>query len=250
MRAVLEPADLRRYDELNDARGAMRAHWRPLIDRLRADESPDAVRRSLELTRRLIVENGVTYNVYSDPQGADRPWALDPLPFVLPAEEWRAIEAGVAQRCQVLNAVLADLYGPQRLIAEGLVPAELPYGHPNFLWPCRDLKPADGIWLHLYAADLARAPDGRWWLLADRSQAPSGAGYALENREILAQVHAGVMPQVGVRRVGEFFDALRAGMLQSDDGLAPLAVILTPGPFNETYFEHAYLARQLGIPLV
>jgi uncharacterized circularly permuted ATP-grasp superfamily protein/uncharacterized alpha-E superfamily protein len=239
-----------RYDELADPQGGLRPHWQGLVERLRGEGSADAIRRSHELTRRLVVENGVTYNVYSDPQGADRPWALDPLPFVLPADEWRAIEAGVAQRCEVLNAVLADLYGPQRLIAEGLVPAELPYGHPNFLWPCRDVKPADGIWLHLYAADLARAPDGRWWLLADRSQAPSGAGYALENREILAQVHADVMPQVGVRRVGGFFDVLRAGLLQSDDGLAPLAVILTPGPFNETYFEHAYLARQLGIPLV
>src|SRR6187401_3761581 len=106
MRAVLEPADLRRYDELIDSHGAMRAHWRPLIDRLRANESPDAVRRSLELTRRLIVENGVTYNVYADPQGADRPWALDPLPFVLSTVEWRQIEAGVAQRTRVLNALL------------------------------------------------------------------------------------------------------------------------------------------------
>src|SRR5215510_10286386 len=119
MRAVLEPADLRRYDELNDSQGAMRAHWRPLIERLRADDTPDAVRRSLELTRRLIVENGVTYNVYADPQGADRPWALDPLPFVLPAAEWQAIEAGVAQRARLLNALLADLYGPQRLVAAG-----------------------------------------------------------------------------------------------------------------------------------
>ena len=138
MRAVLEPAGLRRYDELSDEQGAMRAHWRPLIDRLRADDTPDAVRRSLELTRRLIVENGVTYNVYADPQGADRPWALDPLPFVLPAAEWQAIEAGVAQRARLLNALLADLYGPQRLLAEGLVPAELAFGHPNYLWPCRD----------------------------------------------------------------------------------------------------------------
>lgn len=239
-----------RYDELADPQTGLRPHWRWLVDRLRGEGSADAIRRSHELTRRLVVENGVTYNVYSDPQGADRPWALDPLPFVLPDHEWRAIEAGVAQRCEMLNAVLADLYGPQRLIAEGLIPSELPYGHPNFLWPCRDVRPADGIWLHLYAADLARAPDGRWWLLADRSQAPSGAGYALENREILAQVHSDVMPQIGVRRLSGFFDAMRSGLLQSDDGLPPLAVILTPGPFNETYFEHAYLARQLGIPLV
>jgi len=250
MRAVLEPAALRRYDELNDAQGTMRPHWRGLLSRLRADESPDAVRRSLELTRRLIVENGVTYNVYADPQGADRPWALDPLPFVLPAAEWRAIEAGVAQRARLLNALLADLYGPQRLLAEGLVPAELPFGHPNYLWPCHDLKPVDGNWLHVYGADLARAPDGRWWLLADRTQAPSGAGYALENREILEQVHPELIPDMGVRRVRGFFGGLRAALLGTAGDEEPLAVILTPGPYNETYFEHAYLARQLGMPLV
>jgi uncharacterized circularly permuted ATP-grasp superfamily protein/uncharacterized alpha-E superfamily protein len=255
MRAVLEPADLRRYDELIDAQGAMRTHWRPLIDRLRADDSPDAVRRSRELTRRLIVENGVTYNVYADPQGADRPWALDPLPFVLPAAEWQAIEAGVAQRARLLNALLADIYGQQRLLAEGHIPTELPFGHPNYLWPCVGLKPPGGVWLHVYAADLARAPDGRWWLLADRTQAPSGAGYALENREILEQVHPEAIADMGVRRVRGFFGSLRELLLSSHRDWAagdeaPLAVLLTPGPYNETYFEHAYLARQLGMPLV
>jgi len=250
MRAVLEPADLRRYDELTDSQGAMRAHWRPLIDRLRADDSPDAVRRSLELTRRLVVENGVTYNVYADPQGTDRPWALDPLPFVLPAAEWRQIEKGVSQRARLLNALLSDLYGQQRLLAEGHIPAELPFGHPNYLWPCHDLRPVDGTWMHVYAADLARGPDGRWWLLADRTQAPSGAGYALENREILEQVHPEAIPDMSVRRVRGFFGALRERMLNAAGDEAPLAVILTPGPFNETYFEHAYLARQLGMPLV
>ena len=250
MRAVLEPSGLRRYDELNDPQGAMRPHWRPLIERLRANDSPDAVRRSLELTRRLIVENGVTYNVYADPQGADRPWALDPLPFVLPAAEWQTIEAGVTQRARLLNALLADLYGPQRLLAEGFVPAELPFGHPNYLWPCHDLRPVDGTWLHVYAADLARAPDGRWWLLADRTQAPSGAGYALENREILEQVHPEAIADMSVRRVRGFFGGLRAALLNVAGDEAPLAVILTPGPYNETYFEHAFLARQLGMPLV
>jgi uncharacterized circularly permuted ATP-grasp superfamily protein/uncharacterized alpha-E superfamily protein len=250
MRAVLEPDVLRRYDELNGADGKMRAHWRPLFDHLRADASPEAVRRSLELTRRLIVENGVTYNVYADPQGANRPWALDPLPFVLPAEEWRTIAAGVAQRANLLNLLLADLYGPQRLLAEGHIPAELPFGHPNYLWPCLGLKPADGRWLHVYAADLARAPDGRWWLLADRTQAPSGAGYALENREILEQVHPEAIVDMGVRRVRGFIGNLRAALLGASWDEAPLAVILTPGPYNETYFEHAYLARHLGMPLV
>src|SRR5215831_5283699 len=212
MRAFLEPADLRRYDELNDPQGVMRAHWRPLIGHLRADDTADAVRRSLELTRRLVVENGVTYNVYADPQGADRPWALDPLPFVLPAGEWQAIEAGVAQRTRLLNALLADLYGPQRLLAEGHVPAELPFGHPNYLWPCQGFRPVNGTWLHVYGADLARAPDGRWWLLADRTQAPSGAGYALENREILEQVLPEAIRDLNVRRVRDFFAELRESM--------------------------------------
>ena len=180
--------DPRRYDELLDEHGAVRAHWRALVERLSAGKPRDAARRALELTRRLIVENGVAYNVYSDPQGADRPWALDPLPLVLSQDEWRTIEKGVAQRARVLEALLVDLYGPQRLLADGLVPPELPFGHPNFLWPCHGLVPRGASWLHVYAADLARAPDGRWWLLADRTQAPSGAGYALENRDIVEQV--------------------------------------------------------------
>ena len=241
-------ADARRHDELLDPNGEVRAHWRPLIDAITAHDPRLAARRALDLTRRLIVENGVTYNVYADPQGADRPWALDPLPLVMDSREWAAIEAGLAQRARVLDALLADLYGPQRLIAEGLVPAELVFGHPNFLWPCQGVVPRGGQWLTLYAADLARAPNGRWWLLADRTQTPSGAGYALENREIVAQV----LPEAlrGVRRISGFFGELRDCLLGKEEAdETPLAVILTPGPFNETYFEHAYLARQLGLVL-
>lgn len=247
-------ADARRYDELLDEKGAVRQHWKPLIERVAAGDGTGAGRRGIELTRRLIIENGVTYNVYADPQGADRPWGLDPLPLVLTAAEWREIEAGVAQRAQVLDALMADLYGPQRLLAEGVVPTELPFGHPNFLWPCHGIKPKDGNWLHIYAADLARAPDGQWWLLSDRTQAPSGAGYALENREIVEQVLPDSIRDLGVRRVRGFFGNLRQRLLAdidagADSGEKPLAVLLTPGPFNETYFEHAYLAGQLGLPL-
>jgi uncharacterized circularly permuted ATP-grasp superfamily protein len=131
--------DPRRYDELLDEHGAVRAHWRALVEGVIAVKADDTARRALELTRRLIVENGVAYNVYSDPQGADRPWALDPLPLVISQDEWREIEKGVAQRARVLEALLADLYGPQRLLAEGLVPPELPFGHPNFLWRARPM---------------------------------------------------------------------------------------------------------------
>ncbi|HVN43360.1 MAG TPA: circularly permuted type 2 ATP-grasp protein, partial [Steroidobacteraceae bacterium] len=240
-----------RYDELLDSIGDVRPHWQTVVDQIAGSDARASARRALDLTRRLIVENGVTYNVYADPQGTDRPWALDPIPLVLTAEEWRVIQSGLAQRARLLNALLADLYGPQRLLAEGVVPPELVFGHPNFLWPCLGITPAHGQWLHVYAADLARAPDGRWWVMADRTQAPSGAGYALENREILEQVLPEPLAELRTRRITGFFSELRAGLLESAAaGETPLAVILTPGAFNETYFEHAYLARQLGLPLV
>lgn len=240
-----------RYDELLDASGAVRPQWQVLMDRLTTADLRQSTQRCLQLTRRLIAENGVTYNVYADSQGADRPWTLDPLPLVLTAAEWGGIERGVAQRAQLLNALLADLYGPQRLIAEGLVPPQIPFGHPSFLWPCYGVVPREGVWLRLYAADLARAPDGRWWVIADRAQAPSGAGYALENRQIMEQVLPHAIRELGVRRIRGFFGEMREQLLAgggSDDG--GLAVILTPGPLNETYFEQAYLAHQLGWPLV
>ena len=151
-------ADPGRYDELLATDGKVRPHWEPLVSRLLA-EGADTTRRSVELARRLVVENGVTYNVYADPQGRDRPWALDPLPLLLSGSEWRQIEAGVLQRASLLNSVLADLYGPQELIADGSIPPELVFGHPNYLWPCRGTRPRDGTWLHLYAVDLARGPD-------------------------------------------------------------------------------------------
>jgi uncharacterized circularly permuted ATP-grasp superfamily protein/uncharacterized alpha-E superfamily protein len=243
-------SDARRYDELIDGSGAVRPHWQPLIDAL-ARDGADAVRRGVELARRLIVENGVTYNVYADPQGRDRPWVLDPLPILLTAEEWREIELGVAQRARLFDALLADVYGPQRLLADGTVPAELPFGHPNFLWPCHGIVPSGGNWLHVYAVDISRSADGRWWALADRTQTPSGPGYALENRQIVSRVFPDLVGDLGVRPLGGFFGALREDLLgHAPDTESPLAVVLTPGAFNETYFEHAYLARQLGLPLV
>jgi uncharacterized circularly permuted ATP-grasp superfamily protein/uncharacterized alpha-E superfamily protein len=243
-------SDTHRYDELLDSSGGVRAHWRPLIDAL-ASDGAGAVRRGVELARRLIVENGVTYNVYADPQGRDRPWVLDPLPVLLTAEEWREIELGVTQRAELFDAVLADVYGPQRLLADGTVPAELPFGHPNFLWPCHGITPAGGRRLQVFAVDISRSADGRWWALADRTQTPSGPGYALENRQIVSRVFPDLLGDLGVRPLGGFFAALRESLLgHAPDTETALAVVLTPGSFNETYFEHAYLARQLGLPLV
>jgi uncharacterized circularly permuted ATP-grasp superfamily protein/uncharacterized alpha-E superfamily protein len=249
-RLVSYLSDAHRYDELLDGGGDVRAHWRPLIDALTGDGA-ELARRGAELARRLIVENGVTYNVYADPQGRDRPWVLDPLPILLTAQEWEEIEAGVAQRARLFDALLSDLYGPQELLKDGTVPAQLPFGHPNFLWPCHGLKPAGGNWLRVYAVDISRSADGQWWALADRTQAPSGPGYALENRQIVSRILPDLLRDVGVRPLNGFFAALRESLLRATpEDEVPHVVVLTPGSFNETYFEHAYLARQLGLPLV
>ena len=239
------------YHELLDDSGAVRPHWQRLFDQLQRSTPAQLVQRQALLARQ-IQENGVTYNVYADPKGADRPWELDLLPHVIAADEWEQLAAGIAQRARLLNAVLADLYGPQRLIAEGLLPAELVFGHNNFLWPCQGITPPDGAFLHLYAVDLARTPDGRWWVTADRTQAPSGAGYALENRTIVSRAFPELYRDLKVQHLAGFVRTLQetlARQAPSDDE-APLVVLLTPGRFNESYFEHLYLARQLGYPLV
>ncbi|MHC8404491.1 circularly permuted type 2 ATP-grasp protein [Pseudomonas sp. TMB3-21] len=239
------------YHELLDDSGAVRAHWRRLFDQLQRSTPAQLLQRQALLGRQ-IQENGVTYNVYADPKGADRPWELDLLPHVISADEWALLSAGIAQRARLLNAVLADLYGPQQLIAQGLLPAELVFGHNNFLWPCQGICPPDEVFLHLYAVDLARTPDGRWWVTADRTQAPSGAGYALENRTIVSRAFPELYRDLKVQHLAGFFRTLQETLARqaSSDNEVPLVVLLTPGRFNESYFEHLYLARQLGYPLV
>ncbi|MCU1737265.1 MULTISPECIES: circularly permuted type 2 ATP-grasp protein [Pseudomonas] len=239
------------YHELLDDGGAVRAHWRPLLDQLQRSTPVQLAQRQALLARQ-IQENGVTYNVYADPKGADRPWELDLLPHIIPADEWQRVAAGIAQRARLLNAVLADLYGPQTLIRDGLLPAELVFGHNNFLWPCQGIQPPAGTFLHLFAVDLARTPDGRWWVTADRTQAPSGAGYALENRTIVSRAFPDLYRDLRVHHLAGFFRTLQETLVRQapSDAEAPLVVLLTPGRFNESYFEHLYLARQLGYPLV
>jgi uncharacterized circularly permuted ATP-grasp superfamily protein/uncharacterized alpha-E superfamily protein len=206
-----------------------------------------------QLGRQLIQTNGVTYNVYGDPQGRERPWLLDPVPLVLDAAEWADIERSIIQRATLLNAIQQDLYSGQRLIQERRLPPALVYGNPNFLRPCYGFQPEDGVYLHLYAADLARSPNGDWWVLADRTQAPSGIGYALENRLVSARTLPTVFNQTSIRSLGGFFDVLRESLERIAplvSGRQPGVVLLTPGPNNETYFEHSFLARHWGIPLV
>lgn len=238
--------------ELFNSQGQVRPHWQRLLAHLE-ESGQEHLRQHQALLERQIQENGVTYNVYADPNGADRPWNLDLLPHIIPAEEWRVLAAGVAQRANLLNAVLGDIYGPQQLLAEGLLPSDLVFGHEHFLWPCQGIQPPGGTWLHLYAVDLARGPDGRWWVTADRTQAASGAGYALENRHLISRSFPELYRDLRVEYIAGYFRTLLETLARQapvEGNEKPLVVLLTPGRFNESYFEHLYLARQLGYPLV
>jgi uncharacterized circularly permuted ATP-grasp superfamily protein/uncharacterized alpha-E superfamily protein len=239
------------YDEMKPAAGQLRPHWTQFISSLERMGRDELFLR-WENARRIIREHGVTYNVYGDPQGMDRPWELDMMPLLIPSDEWHKIEAGLVQRSKLFNLILADIYGPQRLLLEGRLPPALVFGNPNFLRPCHGISIPGQIYLHLHAADLTRSSDGQWWVISDRTQAPSGAGYALENRIVLSRTFPEEYRNCQTQRLASFFamqrDTLRGLATRNCDN--PSVVLLTPGPYNETFFEHDYLARYLGFTLV
>lgn len=240
-----------RFDELLDEAQKPRPHWSALFAEL-AGTPAGRIRERQSAIERQIRESGITYNVYADPHGLDRPWDLDVLPLVVPDDEWRLIADAIAQRAELLNRILVDLYGEQRLLAEGLIPPALIYGQSGFWRPARGMRVPGARHLFIYAADLARSPDGQWWVMADRTQAPSGAGYALENRLIVARIFPALFRSLNVHHLAGFFATLRDSLMSfapSGDG-APLTVVWTPGPYNETFFEHSLLSRYLGYPLV
>ncbi len=240
-----------RYDEVWGTGRGPRPHWRTFLSRVDS-LSEEALRERERFVQKAIASDGVTYNIYADARGSSRPWELDLLPFILPEGEWRTIAAGVAQRARLLDAVLADLYGPQTTLREGLLPPALVFGQHGFLWPAHGITPPGGVFLHVYAVDLGRAPDGTFWVLGDRTQGPSGAAYALQNRMTLSRVFPDELRELGVLPLGSFFATLQDSLAGRAPtfGEPPLSVLLTPGPYNEAYFEHAFLARHLGFPLV
>lgn len=236
-------------DELLLANGAARPHWLPLIHSLSAHHG--TLRDIGRETRRLVDELGVTYHVYSDPEGVQRPWPLDAIPQLLTAEEWVSLERALVQRARLFEWILKDILGPQELLRAGILPPEFLAAHGAYLPVLRNTLSAEGPALSLYAADLARGPDGRFWVIGDRTQSPSGAGYALQNREILSRTWPRTFMELGVRGLGRFFRGLRQGLRDLVPHLAdPCIVLLSPGPLNEVWFEHVLLARQLGILLV
>ncbi|MFN8954532.1 MAG: circularly permuted type 2 ATP-grasp protein [Burkholderiales bacterium] len=218
---------------------------------------PDPTTRATELNasmahlQRQVRDNGITYNVYACADQPQRPWSLDLFPLMLEHKDWLQIEAGVVQRMQLLESIMADAYGPQQLVLSGQLPAALVQGHPGYLPAMHGVAPVGGRYLSLAAFDLARGPEGCWWLLSQRTQAPSGLGYLLENRQIVSRQFPQAFESFPVQRLAETYRTLIDGIkARSPAGASAHIALLTPGPYNETYFEHAYLARYLGLSLV
>jgi uncharacterized circularly permuted ATP-grasp superfamily protein/uncharacterized alpha-E superfamily protein len=237
------------YDEMIGRDGEVRAHWRDLLAGLAALGAEELARR-FAATERYLRDSGVFYRVYEDKAGAERSWPLTPIPLVIEAGEWEHLQAALTERAHLIETVIADVYGPGNLFRENRLPATFVAGSPDFVRPLVGVPPPAGAHLRFYAADIARGPDGRWWVLRDRTQAPSGAGYALENRLALSHGIPDVYRDLHIHRHAPFFQALQAelaGLNRQDDSRV---CVLTPGPMNETYFEHAYLARYLGFLLV
>jgi uncharacterized circularly permuted ATP-grasp superfamily protein/uncharacterized alpha-E superfamily protein len=234
-------------DEYLAQDGTPRPVWNRFFEAF-ATLAPADIERRFGSADRHLREAGVTYRAPGET--ADRLWPLSHLPLLIDETEWQQLTAGIVQRAQLLELVLGDLYGEGRLVAEGAIPAAAIAGSTEYLRSVCGIKPPGGRYLNLYAADVGRGPDGRWWVLGDRTQAPSGAGYALENRLVLSRAFANLYKSMNVERVAPFFEAFRDALHASADRDEPRIGLLTPGTFSETYFEHATLARYLGFLLV
>jgi uncharacterized circularly permuted ATP-grasp superfamily protein/uncharacterized alpha-E superfamily protein len=237
------------HDELIDQTGAIRPHWRGFLSDLAGLGTKGIARACLNADRHLA-DNGVVYRVYDDEEGRERPWPLSHLPLLLTSADWQELSAGIVQRAELIDRILTDLHGEAKLVKGGHLPAALVAGNPEFLRPAAGISPPGGRQLWVYAADISRGPDGRWWVMADRTQAPSGLGYAVENRIALSRALPDLFEDMSVLRLAGFIQALRASLAAATGRDDPRMALLTPGPANETFFEHAYLARVLGCPLV
>ncbi|MBX9738922.1 MAG: circularly permuted type 2 ATP-grasp protein [Beijerinckiaceae bacterium] len=235
------------HDEFLDANGAPRAHWLRFLGALSRMED-EQIDSRFAAADRHIRDLGVSYRVYGETN--ERSWPLSHVPLLIPEHEWRDIAAGVTQRAELMEKILSDLYGDATLVSEGALPAAAVTGSADFMRPMKGVKPPGGRWLRLYAADIGRGPDGKWWVLNDRAQAPSGSGYALENRLVLSRAFPNLYREMNVERLAPFFREFRRGLTSSAQRMEPRICLLTPGPYSQTYFEQAYLARYLGILLV
>tara|TARA_R110002051_G_scaffold69304_1_gene124609 strand:+ start:36106 stop:38667 length:2562 start_codon:yes stop_codon:yes gene_type:complete len=239
------------HDEMFTPEKGVKQHWNVLFKGLNnlGENGLNSRQKDIDW---LLSENGVTYNVYNDPKGLHRPWNLNVVPFLLHHSEWKVVERGLKQRAEILDLVLKDIYGERNLIKNGIIPHEVIYGHRGFLRQCSGINYATEKFLSIYSADISRGTDGRLWVVNDRTEAPSGMGYALENRSTTSRILPEVFSKMNVKRLSGFFNEFNQMLIDASPEKKenPNIVILTPGSHNETYFEHAYLASFLGYPLV
>lgn len=239
------------FDEMFDNECNIRPHWKDIIAGLENAGIKQLEQKQLEIDWRLE-DNGVTYNIYNDPEGNNRRWNLDPIPLVITSQEWEEVSKGLRQRAKLLNLIFKDLYTEQRLIKEGIVPAEIVFGHKSFIPEVFNFKNKDYYSLRFYASDISRGPDGKFWVINDRTQSPSGLGYAIENRLTMNSISNDLYPNVEIKKMAKFIEGYK-NMLKSlspSNQENPLIALLTPGPLNETYFEHSYLSSYLDLTLV
>lgn len=236
-------------DELYDSAGKVRPVWQPFLRDLAALDA-EALDHAISRGSQYLRDAGVFFRQYGPTDSTERDWPLSHLPMLIEAGEWQNIATALMQRADVLEAAMADFYGPNRLVADGVVPARLLASNPEWLRPMVGVEPRHGHYLHFLAFDIGRGPDGKWWVLGDRTQAPSGAGFALETRMATSRSFSSMISSANVMRLAGFFRRFRDTLLGMRDGDGSRVAILTPGPLNDTYFEHSYIARYLGFMLV
>ena len=236
------------YDELTDAEGAIRPHWRQFMAGLRDMSDADRAQRAARLDRR-VRETGIAHDIFADPNKTSQRWHLDLAPVVLSATEWRRLETSLVQRARLFDALLADLYGERNLVRLGLVPADLVFSDSAFLRPCQDILPAAGG-LRFYAADLARGADGLWRVIDNHTETVAGIGFALANRVVHTHVAGDLFKRCNAVRLASHFQALQSALTAHAGRDNARIALLTPGAHHEDYFSHAYLARYLGYLLV
>ncbi|MBD2077811.1 circularly permuted type 2 ATP-grasp protein [Phormidium sp. FACHB-592] len=239
------------YDELFASEGKPRPDAMPLVNRIDS-LSREEVQRRQEAAQIALFKMGVTFNVYSDDQGTERIIPFDIIPRIVSADDWATLEKGLEQRIHTLNLFLADIYSEQKILRDNVIPSEIIYSASGFLKPCIGLKPPGGIWCHITGTDLVRDRSGQWFVLEDNLRCPSGVSYVLENRRVMKSTFPLVFNTMAIQPVEEYPSHLLETLLNlAPPHLTdPTVVVLTPGIHNSAYFEHSFLAQQMGVELV
>lgn len=247
--ATYDPEDF--YDELFLSLGQPRPHAAALIEWIK--QLPlEQLYQNRETAQRALYNLGVTFNVYSDNQGIERVFPFDIIPRLIEASEWQWLEKGLKQRIQALNLFLNDIYGEQKILADGVIPSEIIYSATSYLQPCIGIKPPKGVWCQITGTDLIRHNDGQWYVLEDNLRVPSGISYVLENRRVMKSTFTSIFQTLAVKPINDYPSHLLDTLLDlAPPHLpSPTVVVMTPGIYNSAYFEHSFLAQQMGVELV